>query len=135
MVGALTSALSLLEVVTSSAMDAFGWERRRSVVWTGLAITVLGIPSAWSTDVLGVVDGIANNVFLLGGGFALALFVGWGMRDPIAEVRAGTHGIRWFFLWRTLLRFVVPLFLAFVLTQSLPETVRSVGSLFSGSGS
>ena len=131
-VGALTSAISLLEVVVSSAIDGLGWSRVRASVLAGLAITILGIPSAWSTDVLGVIDQIANNLFLLGGGLALSLFVGWVMKDPIAEVRAGAEGVRWFFLWRVFLRFAVPLTLGFVLYQAIPDTLTAVAGLFSG---
>jgi NSS family neurotransmitter:Na+ symporter len=131
-VGALTSAISLLEVVVSSAIDGLGWSRVRATVLAGLAITLLGIPSAWSTDVLGVIDQIANNLFLLGGGLALSLFVGWVVKDPIAEVRAGAEGVRWFLLWRILLRFAVPLTLGFVLYQAIPDTLTAVAGLFSG---
>jgi SNF family Na+-dependent transporter len=49
----------------------------------------------------------------------LALFVGWVMRDPMGEVRKGAESVRWFFLWRWLLRIPVPLVLAVVLYQSL----------------
>jgi NSS family neurotransmitter:Na+ symporter len=129
-VGALTSAISLLEVVVSSAIDVLGWSRSRSAIVAGAAIALLGAPSAYSTEVLGVADGIANNLFLLGGGLALSLFVGWFVRDPIAEVQAGAEGVRWFFLWRTLLRFAVPAFLGFVLWYAVPETAASVAALF-----
>ena len=128
-VGALTSAISLLEVVVSSAMDSLGWSRRRAALIAGAAVTLLGAPSAASVEVLGVIDGIANNLFLLGGGLALSLFVGWGMADPIAEVERGTRGVRWFFLWRQLLRFAVPAFLLFVLANAIPETLDSVAAL------
>jgi NSS family neurotransmitter:Na+ symporter len=129
-VGALTSAISLLEVVVASAIDGLGWSRRRAAVWMGIAIAALGVPSAWNTDVLGVIDQIANNLFLLGGAFALAIFVGWVMKDPIAEVRSGAEGIRWFFLWRIFLRFAVPLGLGFVLFQAVPDTWNAVAGLF-----
>ncbi len=125
-VGALTSAISLLEVVVSSMMDGLGWPRRRSANVAGIAIAALGIPSAWSLDVLGVVDQIANNLFLLGGGLALAVFVGWVMRDPVAEVTPGAEGVRWFPVWRFLLRFAVPLLLGFVLLQAIPDTWNAV---------
>jgi NSS family neurotransmitter:Na+ symporter len=129
-VGALTSAISLLEVVVASAIDGLGWSRHRAAWVMGIAIVVIGAPSAWSTEILGVIDQIANNLFLLGGGLALAIFVGWVMRDPIAEVRAGAEGIRWFFLWRTFLRFAVPVGLGFVLLQAVPDTWNAVVGLF-----
>ncbi|MCH8133209.1 MAG: sodium-dependent transporter, partial [Myxococcales bacterium] len=129
-VGALTSAISLLEVVVASAIDGLGWSRKRAAIVSGIAITILGIPSAFDTEILGVVDSIANNIFLLGGGLALSIFVGWIMSDPIGEARAGAEDVRWFFLWRFLLRFVCPAVLVFVLWFGLQDTAAAVKGLF-----
>jgi neurotransmitter:Na+ symporter, NSS family len=128
-VGALTSAISLLEVVVASAIDSLGMSRARAAVLAGFIITALGAPSAWSTAVLGVMDQVANNLFLLGGGLALACFVGWFMPDPVAEVRAGAENVRWFNAWLWLLRIAVPVFLALVLWSAVPETLRAVRDL------
>jgi NSS family neurotransmitter:Na+ symporter len=116
--------------VVSSTIDGLGWTRRRAAWVMGAIIAVLGIPSAWSTNFLGVVDTIANNLFLLGGGLALSIFVGWVMDDPIAEVSVGTSGIRWFGLWRMLLRFVAPALLAIALLEAIPSTWQAIVDLF-----
>jgi NSS family neurotransmitter:Na+ symporter len=130
-VGALTSAISLLEVVVASAIDSLGWLRRRAAVVLGIAITALGAPSAWKTDVLGAVDQVANNIFLLGGGFALSIFVGWRMAGPVEEARDGTGGGDWLGSWRGLLRYAVPAFLFFVLVyDAIPSTYRTIIALF-----
>jgi len=129
-VGALTSAISLLEVVVSSAIDGLGWTRKRAAWAMGGLITLLGIPAAWNTEILEAMDQVANNFFLLGGGLALSVFVGWVMKDPVGEVAVGTSGVRWFFLWRALLRFVVPAVLLFVLFDAIPRTFESLAALF-----
>ncbi|MCH7644101.1 MAG: sodium-dependent transporter [Myxococcales bacterium] len=130
-VGALTSAISLLEVVVSSTMDGLGWSRRRAGVLLGIAIAALGAPSAWSTEILGAVDQVANNILLLGGGFALSIFVGWVMAGPIEEAREGAASFAWFGSWRTLLRYAVPAFLFFVLVyDAIPSTFRTIADLF-----
>ena len=114
---------SLLEVIVSATMDAFGWERRKAALLGGLGVTLLGTWSAFRIDILDLADSVATNLFLVGGGLALSIFVGWVMHDPIAEASAGrkgdapVHGI-----WRILLRFVVPLALIWILWNSLPET-------------
>ena len=131
-VGALTSAISLLEVVVSSAIDGLGWERHRAAWTMGGAIAVLGSFAAFDIAVLDVSDQIANNILLLGGGFALCLFTGWVMEDPIGEAAAGSTHPKWLPIWRQLLRFVVPLFLGFVLWQAVPDTVEAVKGLFGG---
>ena len=129
-VGALTSAISLLEVVVASTIDVLGWSRPRAAVVVGALTALLGAPSAWSTDVLGVMDGVANNVLLIAGALALSIFVGWIMRDPMREVSAGAEGVRWFFLWRGLLRVAVPVVLGTILVLGLPDTWRAVAALF-----
>ena len=132
-VGALTSAISLLEVVVASAIDTLGWQRRRASFVFGSAIALLGVPAALSLDVLGLMDQIAGNVFLLAGGLGLGVFVGWVMPDPVAEVRAGAEHVRWFFLWRGLLRAAVPLILtAILLGATIPDTVAAVRETFGG---
>jgi len=131
-VGALTSAISLLEVVVSAAVDGLGWTRAKAVTISGLLIAALGSLAAWSLDVLDVMDQIANNIFLLGGGLMLSIFVGWVMPDPMAEVEQGAGRLHWFFAWRVLLRWVVPLVLVFVLWHSVPTTLANVWALIGG---
>ncbi len=131
-VGALTSAISLLEVVVSSLMDRLGWERHHATFLLGGAIALLGIPAALETDVLGAMDGLAERFFLIAGGLGLSLFVGWRMQDPMGEVRVGAEGVRWFGLWRWLLRLVVPAFLGFVLYWSLGDLSGALQSLAGG---
>ena len=132
LVGALTSAISLLEVVVSSAIDSLGWARRQAALVLGAAIAALGAFAAFDIAVLDVADQIANNILLLGGGFALCFFAGWAMPDPVAEAGSGSRHTAWLPLWRGLLRFVVPLFLAFVLWHAVPDTLEAILSLFAG---
>jgi neurotransmitter:Na+ symporter, NSS family len=121
--GALTSAISLLEVVTSSFIDTFGWERARAALLAGVGITALGVPAALDLSFLGLLDHIAGNVFLLVGALFLSLFTGWRMTDPVGEVSRGAHGIRWFGLWRFFLCFVAPAFLLMMLMFGLGDLV------------
>ena len=45
---ALTSSISLQEVVTSNFIDLFGWPRRKVCLVAGAMIFLFGIPSALS---------------------------------------------------------------------------------------
>lgn len=128
LVGALTSAISLLEVVVSTAVDR-GWPRPLAALGLGAAAGAMGIAAALDTDVLGVMDQLAGNVLLILGGLGIALFVGWSMDDPEAELRAGAGRVRWFLLWRTLLRYVVPAVLAVVLASAVPATFGALRAL------
>lgn len=126
LVGALTSAISLLEVVASSAMDTMGWSRGRAVAVFGAGIALAGIPSALDLTVLGLLDQIVGNVFLVVGALSISLFVGWRMEDPMAEVRKGAGPLDWLPAWRGFLRWVVPAFLIFVLFFAVQDTVQAV---------
>ena len=129
-VGALTSALSLFEVVVSATVDGLGWSRRAAVLSMGSLVTLLGGGAAFSLAILDVMDQVANNFLLLVGGLALALFTGWVMDDPIAEVKAGGGSTRGLFVWRFLLRWVAPPALVFVLWHSVPSTLANLLALF-----
>jgi len=87
-VAALTSAISLLEVVVAAMRDRLGWSRRRATLAAGGAIFVLGLPAALSFGVLGGVrvagmhlldamDFVASNVLMPLNGVLVAVFVGW----------------------------------------------------------
>jgi neurotransmitter:Na+ symporter, NSS family len=130
LVGALTSALSLLEVVVATAMDSLGWTRRTATLAMGAAITLVGVPAAFSLDVLGLMDQIAGTVLIIVGALFISLFVGWRMPAPVEEVTKGTRGVQWFGLWRFFLRWVAPAFLLLVAVYSLGEAWQEIRNVF-----
>jgi neurotransmitter:Na+ symporter, NSS family len=125
-VGALTSAISLLEVVVSAAIDGLDWTRRKAALVGGAAITVIGVPTALSLTWLEIYDTITGQVFLVLGGLLISLFVGWRMPDPEGEVLKGAAGVRWLPLWRQWLRFVIPIVLLLILIRTVPAAITSV---------
>jgi NSS family neurotransmitter:Na+ symporter len=131
-VGALTSALSLFEVVVSATIDELGWTRPKAVLIMGVLVTVLGAGAAWDIAVLGVMAQVANNLFLLVGGLLLAVFTGWVMDDPIAEARVGGRSSKGLKVWLFLLRWVAPPVLIFVLWHAVPSTLANLWTLFAG---
>ena len=113
-IAALTSTVSLLEVVVSYFVDERRWSRKKSV-WVVGAITFLfGLPSALSqgavdalsdmtyifgesgffgqTDFLSVMDFIWGNLSLAIGALLISIFVGWiwGAPRAVAELRRGS---------------------------------------------
>jgi NSS family neurotransmitter:Na+ symporter len=134
-VGALTSAISLLEVVTASMMDELRLGRRVAAVATGSVITVLGVLPALDTGALGLMDKVAGELLLLAGALAIALFAGWRVPAQVREeLLAGASPF-----WQrqvprilAVLRWVVPPIVAVVLLSSLRETGAAVAAYFSG---
>lgn len=126
---ALTSTISLLEVVASYAIDEFGWARRRATLIMGGSIALFGILNALSlggvdalseinligrpstAGVFGTLDYLASNWFLPVGGFLIALFVGWVLTkdENQQELESGHGPMKTFGVWRFLLRFAAPL--------------------------
>lgn len=135
LVGALTSAISLLEVVTASVMDEIGVTRRRAAVVMGILIAIFGLFSAISTDFLGLADAIAGELLLVLGALGMAIFVGWAMKADPAEELARGAGERF---KRTipavifLIRFVLPPIIAFVLFFSVINTWGAIVAFMTG---
>ncbi|MBD3855009.1 MAG: hypothetical protein IFK92_00515 [Acidobacteria bacterium] len=137
---ALTSTISLLEVVSSYAIDELGWGRRRAALTTGSAIFVFGILSAVSMGgnaalsninfigrpstggVFGTLDYMASNWFLPVGGLLIALFVGWILTtgETRKELEEG-HGTlaRLYPVWLFLIRFAAPAAVAAIIVSVL----------------
>jgi neurotransmitter:Na+ symporter, NSS family len=120
-VGALTSAISLLEVVVSTSIDSLQWTRARAAVIGGVIITIVGIPSALDLNWLTIYDSITGKVFLVLGGLMISLFVGWRMNDPEGEVSRGAASTFWLPVWKFWLRFVIPAVLALILVRTVPS--------------
>ena len=92
-------------------------------------MTALGAWSAFDIEILDLADSIAINLFLVGGGLGIAIFVGWIMQDPIGEASSGGKPSIVYGIWRGLLRFVVPAALLFILWHALPETWQKIQAL------
>ena len=120
---ALTSAISLLEVVVAFVVDELGWPRQRASWAAGAVIFALGVPSATITGFIGRVDMIATNWFLPVGGLLIAVFCGWRLTSE--ETRAGWESgegeggsVRGFGAWRFCVRWVAPVAVGTILLQN-----------------
>jgi len=126
---ALSSTISLLEVVSSYAIDELGWRRRRATLTMGVAILAFGVLSALSlggnatlsninllgkpstAGAFGTLDYLASNWFLPVGGLLIALFTGWilSREESRSEIETGHGSLTWGYpVWRFLIRFAAP---------------------------
>jgi len=132
-IAALTSAVSLLEVVTSYFVDEIGMSRKKVTILAGIVGFVLCIPSSLSLGVwsdytifgmgfLDLMDFLATNIMLPAGGMAIALFVGWVV--PKEMVMEFTHGHPKYEalakIWLVFVRFIAPLGIFIVMLNGLP---------------
>ena len=127
-VGALTSALSLLEVVTASMIDEFKVRRMPAAIGAGIVIALVGLLPATNLDALGVMDRV-TEWFLSVGALLIAIFVGWRMKDPAHEMLDGASGAFAKVVPAVLffVRFVMPPVIGYVVyysTTGLIDTIR-----------
>ncbi len=133
-VAALTSTISLLEVITAFVVDEFKIKRRKAAIILGATVFLIGIPSALSFGCLkgvhifkhtffDLADFLATNVFLPLGGIFIALFVGWywGIKKALPHLKEGAEEVsdRWLTLWSFLIRYVAPILILIVFLTSI----------------
>lgn len=130
-VAALSSAISLLEVVVTAMIDRWGWRRDRAALLVGGIITLLGVPSAYNLAFLDAMDKLLGNFLLLVGGLGIALLVGWRIYPQVeAELALGLPSPRLRRVWGVLVRYVAPVVLVAVLVSAWPATWTAVRTLF-----
>lgn len=136
-IAALTSAISLLEVVVAYFVDELGWRRKKAVLILGFVVFLLGLPSALSFNVLSdytifgknffdLVDFLASNILLPLGGFLIAIFVGyvWGMDKVLANLKEGAENLfdnhpQIIIVWKFFLKYLSPILIFIVLLRSM----------------
>ena len=130
-IAALTSSVSLLEVVVSWMTDERGATRRRAALVLGGVAFVVGIPSAlangavgWLTALPGVGVDFLTFLFTLFGQYSLvvgalfiSLFVGWvwGVKNAGEEVRANNGRFPLGGIWTFLIRYLCPVAIVILL--------------------
>jgi NSS family neurotransmitter:Na+ symporter len=135
-IAALTSAISLLEVVVAYFIDQKGWGRQKAVLVMGLVIFVLGVPSGLSFGLLADaklfgmtffdhVDNISSNYLLPIGGMLTALFVAWvwGTKEAHKEIERHETTFHWAAYWEFVIRYIAPVAVAIVfLAKIFPDS-------------
>lgn len=136
---ALTSSVSLLEVVVAYLMDQKKMERKKSVYISSAVMVVLCVLASLSLGVMSGVtllgvgafdffDILTDKIFLTIGGLLLAVFVGWfvkkeDLRDELTNGGAVQFGL--FELWYNLIKYVIPVaigIIAFMGIKSITQT-------------
>jgi NSS family neurotransmitter:Na+ symporter len=138
-IAALTSSVSLLEVVTSWAVDERGMSRRKAAISLGVVAFLIGVPSAlangavsWLTNLPGIGMDFLSFLFMLFGQYSLvigalliSLFVGWvwGVKAAGEEVRENDGEFPLGRTWGFLIRFVAPSAIVAILVKMVVDLV------------
>ena len=135
-IAALTSTISILEMMVSTLMDEYNMQRHSSVILLSLTIFILGIPSAlsfgelshitlWDLTLFDVMDYLSANILLPLGGLFVALFVGWYLnkKDVMGELfhgfRSKESNKRIANVWYFLVKYVAPILIILVFLSSI----------------
>lgn len=136
---ALTSSVSILEAIVSSAMDKFHVSRKKACVVVTLIALVMGLavclgynlfyfeavlpntPAGKNAQILDILDYISNYVLMPVVSIATCIFIGWIIKPKaiIDEVTLGGCRFRREKLYVVMVKVVAPLLLFFLLLQSL----------------
>ncbi|MGH7542912.1 MAG: sodium-dependent transporter [Gemmatimonadota bacterium] len=130
-IAAITSSISLLEVIVAWIVDERGWPRKKAAWTFGALAFLIGIPSAlaggavgWLTSLPGVGMDFLSFMFTLFGQYALvvgaffiSIFAGWvwGARAAADEVRSNDGKFSLERTWSFLIRFLCPVAIAALL--------------------
>lgn len=136
-IAALTSAMSLLEVITAYFVDEKKWSRKKAVIVFGGVTFLLGIPSALSFNILSdfsvfglnffdLVDYITSNILLPLGGFLIAVFIAyvWKFDKALVELKNGAENLfnkypLLITLWQIFIKYFAPVLIFLVLLHSM----------------
>ncbi|WP_136796531.1 MULTISPECIES: sodium-dependent transporter [Desulfosediminicola] len=120
---ALSSAISLLEVLTAFMIDEKKFDRKKATICMAIVVYIAGIPSALSYSVLADVkffgmeifdflDYVASNFMLPIGGLLIAIYAGFIMDKRIAQAEITEDGQAYlaiFNIWYFVIRYIAPI--------------------------
>jgi len=124
---ALTSSISLIEPAVAWLIENKNMSREQACIWSGLVTWVLGFGTVFSFNVWSefkifdrtvfqLLDYLTANLMLPIGGFCIAVFAGWIMKQQHTEQELEMPTPLGYQLWKVLVRYVSPaaVFLVFL---------------------
>ena len=133
---ALTSAVSLLEAITSSMMDKFKWDRKKStLVMAGASAVVslivclgynifyfdLKLPNGSVGQILDILDYASNNILMPLVGILTCILIGWVAKPntTIDEITLNGEKFGRKGLYIVMIKFIAPILLFVILLTGL----------------
>ena len=127
-VAALTSTISLLEVVVAYGIEGFNLSRKKSTIVSFTLITLLGIFASLSNGPLSTkkifdrnlfdfLDYLTANYFLTIAAFITSLFLGWKLDKKLVEKQLtndGTISVRYLNVFRFIIKYITPILIIVV---------------------
>lgn len=131
-VAALTSSVSLMEVVVSFFIDEFHFPRMTTTVVMSVLMFVLGIGASLSfgiwkdytlfgKNLFGLLDYVSSNLIMPFGGIMVAILVGWKAWPAVSARLMHSDGTypAWLPVFKVFCRFIAPVLIFMILLQNL----------------
>ncbi len=119
---AFTSSISLMEVCVSWLEERHGVTRFGASLGIGFVMWMIGAAHVFSLDYLDFLDFMTEGLLLPLSGLMVALFAGWAVRRETLTSELGDG--RLMDIWRLLIRWFVPAFVAFVLVFGFLDKIQ-----------
>ena len=129
---ALTSTISMHEVVTAFLDEKFGINRSKGALYVTSFCVIIGVLSSlslgvWETKMWGMgffdlLDFVTAKLMLPLGGFFICLFVGWYLKRSISNDELTNYGMlkaSYFPLYMLIIKYVAPIIIALIFVHEL----------------
>lgn len=128
-VAALTSSVSLLEVVVAYLTDSFGLPRRRATVVAAALTMLCGVACALFAGVFDLFDNLTANVLMPLGALFIVVFVTWKLPKShfIDECRACGTPFKFAEVCFALLKWVIPVAIAVIFCGGMADWIGRAG--------
>ena len=121
-IAALTSSISLLQVIVSFGEEHTDFGRVGSALFFGAIIYMFGVAAAYSGDFFDVLDLVSGRILLPLGGLLIALFTGWVVSKALMQAELPHAGPRVFAYWRFTIRWLAPVAVGLIIVTGLADT-------------
>lgn len=136
---ALTSSVSIMEAIVSSAMDKFHLERKKATLLVAVITGIVGLivclgynalyfeailpntPAGKNAQVLDILDYLSNYILMPVVSIATCIFIGWIVKPKavIEEVSLNGHKFGREKLYVVMIKYITPVLLTLLLLQAL----------------
>jgi NSS family neurotransmitter:Na+ symporter len=120
-IAALTSSISLLQVIVAFGEEHTDFGRVGSALFFGAIVFLVGIGAAFSGGFFNLLDTVSGKFLLPMGGLLIALFTGWVVSKALMQKELPQAGPNFFAYWRFTIRYLAPIAVGLIIITGLAD--------------